>query len=183
MEESPNDSLIKGFDSEKDDSLSFTLKNESIAPNVLFVYLSGYLATNNAAFFQRKVQKILDSGVIKLIFNLQDLSYISSSGVGSFTFILKTLKEKGGDVVLSQAKESVTEVFQLLGLKDFFTIKNTTQEAIDYFNCTGESAIFPKILDCPACKTPLRVEKEGRYRCNKCQVIITVSSSGQAVLG
>ena len=37
----------------------------------------------------------------KLLFNCGALSYVSSTGLGSFTILLKMVKVKGGDIILS----------------------------------------------------------------------------------
>jgi anti-anti-sigma factor len=69
---------------------------------------------------------------MRLIFNCAGLDYVSSTGIGSFTSFLKLLKPKGGDLVLLDIQPKVDEVFQLLGFSQFFAIKKSLEEAIDY---------------------------------------------------
>jgi anti-anti-sigma regulatory factor len=43
------------------------------------------------------------------------------------------LKPKGGDLVLLEIQPKVNEVFQLLGFSQFFAIKKSLEEPIDFF--------------------------------------------------
>ena len=87
-----NNSIITGFDDEKDDSLKIMLEKADSIPNGIFVYLNGYIDTYNSNFFQKKITKIVESGFINLVFNCSSLNYVSSTGIGSFTAFLKMLK-------------------------------------------------------------------------------------------
>jgi len=48
-----NNSLIPGFDNEKDDSLTISLRKAEGIPRGMFIYLSGYIDTYNSSFFQK----------------------------------------------------------------------------------------------------------------------------------
>ena len=43
------------------------------------------------------------------------------------------LKPRGGDLVLLEIQPKVNEVFQLLGFSQFFAIKKSLEEAVDFF--------------------------------------------------
>ena len=120
-----NNSIIPGFDNDRDDSLAINLRKIDSMKNGLFIYLNGYIDTYNSSFFQKKITQIINAGYINLIFNCSSLNYVSSTGIGSFTVFLKMVKPKDGDVVLLEIQPKVYEVFQLLGFSQFFNIKNT----------------------------------------------------------
>ena len=52
-----NDALVAGFDSEKDDNLSISLRKADGVKDGIIVYLSGYIDTYNSTFFQKQVMK------------------------------------------------------------------------------------------------------------------------------
>ena len=106
-----NNTIVPGFDDENDDSLKISLEKIDSVPSGLRIYLSGYIDTYNSSFFQKKIAKVVDSGFINLIFNCSALSYVSSTGIGSFTSFLKMIKPKGGDIVLLEIQPKVYEVF------------------------------------------------------------------------
>ena len=104
---SNSNNLVPGFNDEKDDSLKITLEQVEEVQNCLIVYLNGYIDTYNSSFFQKKIQKIVESGFVNLIFNCGSLNYVSSTGIGSFTAFLKMVKPKGGDIVLLEIQPKV----------------------------------------------------------------------------
>jgi anti-anti-sigma factor len=128
-----NNDIVPGFDNEKNESLSIKLEKVSDVDGCLILALNGRIDTENFAFFQKHIQKSVEMGFIRLIFNCSDLEYVSSTGIGSFTSFLKVLKPKGGDMVLLNIQPKVYEVFQLLGFSQFFAIKENLEEAIGFF--------------------------------------------------
>ena len=97
-----NNTIVPGFDNERDDSLSISLKKAEGINHGIFVYLSGYIDTYNSNYFQKQITKVIEAGYINLIFNCSALNYVSSTGIGSFTVFLKVIKPKGGDIVLQE---------------------------------------------------------------------------------
>lgn len=182
---SSNNSLIPGFNDEKDDSLKIQLEKASSVEECMVVYLSGYIDTYNSVFFQKRVAKIVEAGYINIIFNCSALNYVSSTGIGSFTAFLKMVKPKGGDIVLLEIQPKVYEVFQLLGFSQFFNIKDTLEDAFHFFKreAVAESGVFPKIFACPVCSKKLKATRAGRFRCSECKTILAIDNQGQVFLG
>ncbi|MCQ2982342.1 MAG: STAS domain-containing protein [Treponemataceae bacterium] len=180
-----NNNLIPGFNDEKDDSLKISLEKAEGIDNGLIMYLNGYIDTYNSSFFQKRVTKAVEAGYTNLIFNCAALNYVSSTGIGSFTAFLKMVKPKGGDIVLLEIQPKVYEVFQLLGFSQFFTIKDTLEEALSFFRQEPVDAgtIFPKIFSCPVCSKKLKATKAGRFRCSECKTILAIDAQGQVFLG
>jgi len=181
-----NNAIVPGFDNEKDDSLTISLRKADSINRGIFIYLSGYIDTYNSSFFQKQITKVIEAGYVNLVFSCASLNYVSSTGIGSFTVFLKVVKPKGGDVVILEIQPKVYEVFQLLGFSQFFNIKATAEEAISYFNNGGtvtESSVFPKIIACPVCNKKLRATKSGRFRCSGCRSILAISELGDVTLG
>lgn len=182
-----NNDIIAGFDNEKDDSLKIRLEKVDGSDKCIIVFLNGYVDTYNSAFFQKSVSKIIEAGFIQVIFNCAVLNYVSSTGIGSFTAFLKSVKPKGGDVVLLDIQPKVYEIFQLLGFSQFFNIKDSMTDAISYFKSvsseTLKSDIFPKIFACPICSKKLKAAKPGRFRCSECKTILAIDNNAQVFLG
>ena len=182
---SSNNSLIPGFNDEKDDSLKIQLEKAPAVEECMSVYLSGYIDTYNSVFFQKRVAKIIEAGYINIIFNCAALNYVSSTGIGSFTAFLKMVKPKGGDIVLLEIQPKVYEVFQLLGFSQFFNIKDTLEDAVHFFKreAVAENGVFPKIFACPVCSKKLKATRAGRFRCSECKTILAIDNQGQVFLG
>jgi anti-anti-sigma factor len=181
-----NNDIIPKFDDEKDENLQINLQTVSEVEHCLVLALTGYIDTYNASFFQKRVQMAIEAGFIRLIFNCSSLNYVSSAGIGSFITVLKTVKSKDGNLVLLGVQPKVGEVFQLLGLSQFFNIRDTVDSAIDCFRgnpIKQNPGAFPKIFPCPVCPKKLKADKSGRFRCSVCKTIISIDNAGVVSLG
>ena len=181
-----NNDIIPQFDNETNESLAITLQMASGVEDCLIVVLSGYIDTYNTNFFQKQIQQVIEAGFVKLIFNCNSLNYVSSTGIGSFTVFLKTVKPLGGDIILLNVQPKVYEVFQLLGFSQFFNIKDTLNSAINFLGgapAEQKSEVFPKLFSCPVCPKKLKTVKAGRFRCPGCKTIITIDNAGTVSLG
>jgi len=181
-----NNDIVPGFDDEKDDSLKIKLQKVADAEGCLILTLNGYIDTYNSNFFQKRIQKAIEAGFIRLIFCCGSLNYVSSTGIGSFTSFLKTVKPRGGDLVMNEIQPKVFEVFQLLGFSQFFNILDSLDDSIHYFQSIAAgtvSAQFPMIFSCPICSKKLKAVKQGRFRCSECKTILAIGGDGKVSLG
>ena len=181
-----NNDIVPGFDDEKDESLRIKLQKVSDVEGCLVLILNGYIDTYNSNYFQKRVQKAIEAGFVRLIFSCNGLNYVSSTGIGSFTSFLKTVKPKGGDLVMHEIQPKVLEVFQLLGFSQFFNIKDALDDAITFFqhSPTGQvQGLFPMIISCPICSKKLKSVKPGRFRCSECKTVLAIDDAGKVTLG
>jgi anti-anti-sigma factor len=179
-----NNSIIPGFDDEKDNSLKMTLEKVEAVESCLKIHLDGYIDTYNSQIFQRQIVKTINAGYRNLIFACAALNYVSSTGIGSFTMFLKMVKKLGGDVVLLELQPKVFDVFQLLGFARYFNIKTNMTEAVSFFqNGVQIENFFPKIFSCPICSKKLKAVRNGRFRCRGCNSILAVNGQGKVFLG
>ncbi|MDR0526731.1 MAG: STAS domain-containing protein [Spirochaetaceae bacterium] len=181
-----NNEIVSGFDVDKDDSLKIVLEIMQGVDMGLILHLEGYIDTYNSSSFQKRTTKAVDAGFVKLVFDCSGLNYVSSTGIGSFTTFLKTVKSKGGDIVLCSVQPKVYEVFQLLGFSQFFNTRDKLEEGISFFQGDSQasfSTAFPRVFDCPVCAKKLKAIKAGRFRCSGCKTILSVDDTGQVFLG
>lgn len=168
------------------DSLRMQLEKDANDSQKITLNLKGFLDTYNSADFQREVNKLIDTGFVKILFNCSELNYVSSTGIGAFTSFLKSVKQKKGDVVLTFLQPKVFEVFQLLGFSKFFNITSSLDEANKIFEGQKNEEVqsnFPKIFKCPICKKNLKASKAGRFRCSECKTILNIDNDGHVFLG
>lgn len=181
-----NNEIVNGFDEEKDESLKIKLQKVDDVEACLVLYLNGYIDTYNSNYFQKRVLRAIESGFIKLIFHCGGLNYVSSTGIGSFTAFLKSVKPRSGDLVLLEIQPKVYEVFQLLGFSQFFNIKDSLDDSVNFFRSGSNPdsvSIFPRTFSCPICAKKLKVLKAGRFRCSECKTILAIDNAGQVFLG
>ena len=169
------------------DSLRMQLQKSTDDSSLITLNLKGFLDTYNSADFQREVNRLIESGYIKILFNCSELNYVSSTGIGAFTSFLKSVKQKRGDVVLSFLQPKVYEVFQLLGFSKFFNITTSLDEAGQILSGQKQeekvTSNFPNIFRCPICKKNLKASRAGRFRCSECKTILNIDEESHVFLG
>jgi anti-anti-sigma factor len=175
-----NDLIVPGFDMDEDMSLQMRLDRVDDLDHALIIHLDGYVDTCNSLLFEKRITRIIDEGYTNLIFNCLALTYVSSTGIGTFTVVLRLLRRKGGDIALLSVQPRVMEVFELLGFSEFFNMKTDTGDAVTFFKSRTDIAArtFPTVFPCPACYKSLKAVKAGRFRCTYCQAIMTVDDEG-----
>lgn len=182
-----NDSIIAGFDNEKNDSLTIEIAEIEKVPRGLKVSLYGFVDTYNTHFLQNQVTKIMKAGFVNLIFDCEALTYISSTGVGILSSFLSNVKNKGGNIIFLKVQDNILDIFQLLGFAKIFTIADTLEKALVYLTGIGEEAqekksVFPLVFNCPSCEKRLRGSRAGRFRCMYCKVVIKIDETGIVTL-
>lgn len=180
-----NNTLVSGFDEITNDSLSITLASNDLVKDGVIITLNGYIDIYTAMFFQEQIEKIVAAGYINLIFDCKDLNYVSSTGIGVFSALLKNIKLQSGDIVLVNISEKVLEIFQLLGFSQLFLFRDTIDEAIAFFHqeVDTEDPIFPMVFGCPVCSKRLKTTGAGRFRCSECKSILAVDEGGNVLVG
>ncbi len=58
-----------------------------------------------------------------ILVDMSLLTFISSAGVGSILGTVETSRENGGDIIIYGISENIKNIFQVLDLLDYLTIK------------------------------------------------------------
>jgi anti-anti-sigma factor len=86
--------------------------------DVTVLVLTGQMLLDDGDLaFGRRVRDLVGRGMVKVVLDLQGVTYIDSSGVGMLVAKLKTLREHGGDMRLlhlSRRAESLLGMLKLL---------------------------------------------------------------------
>jgi stage II sporulation protein AA (anti-sigma F factor antagonist) len=84
---------------------------------VLVIHLTGELDMHIADEFRMKVDLEIDKyGVKNLILNLENVSFIDSSGLGVILGRYKKLSQSGGSVSIVEVSEQVKHILELAGM-------------------------------------------------------------------
>jgi anti-sigma B factor antagonist len=92
--------------------------------------LSGRLDSNSAPHFEKQLQDIIATPGCHLVFDFNDLDYISSAGL---RVILNTAKAfRGGpyNFITCSMQDHVKEVFEISGFDTIITIHNTVNDSL-----------------------------------------------------
>lgn len=95
--------------------------------------LAGFLDAHTAPKFEDELLDLIKEERTNIIVNLKDLDYISSAGLGVFMGFIEEIREKGGDIKLSNMSPKVYKVFDLLGFPALYEIYDDEEEAKSRF--------------------------------------------------
>ena len=101
--------------------------------DVLIVYLSGRLDVHLSLEIEQAVNELIDKGHINLLFDLEKVVYLSSSGLRIFIAAMRKLKELNGQLKLANLTSSVKKIFKVVELTDLFDIYDSVDAAMASF--------------------------------------------------
>jgi anti-sigma B factor antagonist len=91
-----------------------------------------YLDSSNAQQFRSAVQPVLAT-CAKVVFDLSNLRFVDSSGIGVLLSCRKQVSASGGDLKLCGVAKQVRVLFELVRLHRVFEIFNEKGEAVRAF--------------------------------------------------
>jgi anti-sigma B factor antagonist len=102
--------------------------------DVSILRLRGFLDAHTAPNFEQAIQDLIEENRYKIIVSMSDLTYISSAGLGVFMGFIEEIREKQGDIKLTNMSDKVYKVFDLLGFPALYQIFKEEVEAEDEYN-------------------------------------------------
>lgn len=100
---------------------------------ILKVTIKGNLSLENSNEMSLLSKILIKGGMKRIMFNMEHLSYIDSSGIGLIIQIRKLLKASAGDFALLNVSPKINEAFELVNLKEYVSIFYSESKAVDYF--------------------------------------------------
>ena len=74
--------------------------------NISVLRLKGFLDAHTAPQFEQAIQELLGEDKNQIIVSMADLNYISSAGLGVFMGFIEEIREKKGDIKLSNMSDN-----------------------------------------------------------------------------
>lgn len=138
----------------------------NLSDEFVLLSISGIVDTYNSSLFLDTIKKFLDLKQRRvLVMDLNNVNYMSSTGIGAFVELLKYCTVNKTLLYLMKLNINVVEVFKLLGFSSFFNfiieLKDIKEEKII-------RSLFPIQSKCIYCSTPLTLKKVGSFRCPSC---------------
>ena len=102
--------------------------------SVSVIDVKGYLDAHTAPDLENAFNRLLEENKYQVVVNFNDLTYISSAGLGVFMAYVETMRENEGDIKFSNMKESVYNIFDLLGFPVLYEFFKDEAEAVTKFD-------------------------------------------------
>lgn len=123
--------------SESQQTLKITQSMDRKDDTIRILQCEGYLNFETYDQVKNIMARLFRSGIYKIIFDLSEIQYVSSSGWSVFLGPLETTRSSGGDIKLAAMPEQVKFVFDALELENILKLYNTVEDAADAFKKAG----------------------------------------------
>ena len=101
---------------------------------IVTITIRGRLDAATAPVADNEIKKIMDNDCFRILFNLNDLEYLSSGGLRVILGVAKELKRKEGKLVLCSLNPFVKEIFVVSGFESLIPIEDTFESGIRQLN-------------------------------------------------
>lgn len=102
--------------------------------DVIMVTLPGeYLDASTVKNFKSDISPVIDGSGNHVVFDMSQLQFIDSSGLGAILSCLRKLNGAGGDLKLCSMTKPVRALFELVRMHRIMDIYNSREEAVSAF--------------------------------------------------
>jgi anti-sigma B factor antagonist len=108
------------------------MTTEKMGDVTVVVLLGEQLDASNAKEFKRDITPVLEANA-KMVFDVSQLRFVDSSGLGAILSCLRQLNAAGGDLKLCGMSKPVRALFELVRMHRIFDIYGTRDEAVRAF--------------------------------------------------
>ena len=105
--------------------------------NVAVLKLIGRLDLANGATLKEHLKTCFERNCTAIHFNMSEVEFINSSGLGSLVSIMKEVRLLKGRLTLSNLASYVQEIFEITQLSHIFEIYPTEEEALASFQAVA----------------------------------------------
>lgn len=109
------------------------IQTEQNEQGLLVVRISGRIDPLTSPQLEEEFHRILSTGSPRMVVNLTEVTFISSTGLRVFLSALKNVKARRGDLKICGMDPNVEKIFKIAGFVSLFDILPTENEAIQKF--------------------------------------------------
>ena len=113
-------------------SMNITLKE--LENDIVLLDVDGEIDLYTASDLKDMIFEQIDFNKTNIIIDLERVTYIDSSGIGTLITSLSKLKKINGNMCIIHVYDSVKKVFELTKLTTFFKIYNSAEEAVKFLS-------------------------------------------------
>ncbi|HJU82704.1 MAG TPA: STAS domain-containing protein [Holophagaceae bacterium] len=107
---------------------------------VAVVLPAGFINAHTVRDFEGALERLVSDRRYTILLNCKDLSYISSAGLGAIMGLIETVRENGGDILLSNLQENVFAIFDTLGFTQLYRVFPDEDQALAAAPRTGQGS-------------------------------------------
>lgn len=108
---------------------------------ILLIKIDGRLDAYGALAMDEALEKIIQDEDLSVVFDMDNVSYLSSGGIRSFLRIEKILRKKGGHISLYKLNPYPLEVLEMAGFDQIFSVHSTLEDALNAYKIPKKERI------------------------------------------
>ena len=105
------------------------LDQELLATGVMLIKIRGGIDAHTYEYFEAAIQDLFAKGNYRLILDMSEVRYISSSGTGVLVSALSQARDQNGNIIVLNPSRGVQEVFDILDVGGLFPAAFDAKEA------------------------------------------------------
>ena len=98
--------------------------------DLLILELEGDFDSRSAGMAKDEIKSAIESGLKRILINLEGVDYIDSAGLGTLVSALKAVRERDGNVWLAGLTSHVKMIIELTRLNRIFEIFDNIDDAL-----------------------------------------------------
>lgn len=98
------------------------LRINSNAQIALFV-VKGKIGWDNSRILDSQIHKMVEKGCTHIVFNLDEVTFLCSGGIGALIYNMKKVQETGGDIFVVSNSDYIQFLFATIGFNVIFSGK------------------------------------------------------------
>lgn len=102
--------------------------------DVRILHLSGRFDSYTADTVRQWIETNTEEPPAQIVVNLQDVSFVDSTGLATLVQGMKRSRQHGGDLLLCHLQQPVRLIFELTRLDRAFEVMPTEEDAVAAFN-------------------------------------------------
>lgn len=91
---------------------------------------TGFINAHTVREFEEALEGLVQGGRYTILLNCKDLNYISSAGLGAIMGLIETVRQHGGDILLSNLQDNVFAIFDTLGFTQLYRVFGEEEQAL-----------------------------------------------------
>jgi len=91
---------------------------------------AGFINAHTVREFEEALEGLVQDGRYTILINCKELNYISSAGLGAIMGLIETVREHGGDILLSNLQDNVFAIFDTLGFTQLYRVFGAEEQAL-----------------------------------------------------
>jgi len=112
--------------------LEFEITNKNIG-NIRILECRGEMTADCFNYCRSIINEFIDEKNCRIVFDLKNVDYVSSTGWAIFISSLKKVRDSGGDMKIASLKLRPKHIFNILELENLIDAFSTVEEAVESY--------------------------------------------------